>query len=253
MADTPHPPTNGIIRWIDHRLPFVALLRHELYDYPTPRNLSYWWNFGSLAGIMLVVMIVTGIFLAMQYTPSAAARLRLGRAHHARRQLRLADALRARQRRVDVLCNRLHPYFPGTLLRLLQGAARIAVDPWGDHPDIDDSDRVHGIRAALGADELLGRHRDYQSVFGDPARGPQHRHIPVGRLYRWRSDPAPLLCAALSAAVRDPVGRAAAPRRAPPLRLQQSAGHRHEGPAGTRSHSILITRSRICSGCVYFS
>ncbi len=71
MADTPAPPTNGIIRWIDHRLPFVALLRHELYDYPTPRNLSYWWNFGSLAGIMLVVMIVTGIFLAMQYTPSA--------------------------------------------------------------------------------------------------------------------------------------------------------------------------------------
>jgi quinol-cytochrome oxidoreductase complex cytochrome b subunit len=71
VADTPAPPTNGIIRWIDHRLPFVALLRHELYDYPTPRNLSYWWNFGSLAGIMLVVMIVTGIFLAMQYTPSA--------------------------------------------------------------------------------------------------------------------------------------------------------------------------------------
>jgi ubiquinol-cytochrome c reductase cytochrome b/c1 subunit len=71
VPDTPPPPTNGIIRWIDHRLPFVALLRHELYDYPTPRNLSYWWNFGSLAGIMLVVMIVTGVFLAMQYTPSA--------------------------------------------------------------------------------------------------------------------------------------------------------------------------------------
>jgi ubiquinol-cytochrome c reductase cytochrome b/c1 subunit len=71
VADTHAPPTNRVIRWIDHRLPFVALLRHELYDYPTPRNLSYWWNFGSLAGIMLVVMIVTGIFLAMQYTPSA--------------------------------------------------------------------------------------------------------------------------------------------------------------------------------------
>jgi quinol-cytochrome oxidoreductase complex cytochrome b subunit len=52
-------------------LPFVAMLQHELYEYPTPRNLSYWWNFGSLSGIMLVVMIVTGIFLAMQYTPHA--------------------------------------------------------------------------------------------------------------------------------------------------------------------------------------
>jgi ubiquinol-cytochrome c reductase cytochrome b/c1 subunit len=71
MADTPPAPTNRIIRWIDYRLPFVAPLRHELYDYPTPRNLSYWWNFGSLAGIMLVVMIGTGIFLAMQYTPSS--------------------------------------------------------------------------------------------------------------------------------------------------------------------------------------
>jgi ubiquinol-cytochrome c reductase cytochrome b subunit len=47
------------------------MLQHELYEYPTPRNLSYWWNFGSLSGIMLVVMIVTGIFLAMQYTPHA--------------------------------------------------------------------------------------------------------------------------------------------------------------------------------------
>jgi ubiquinol-cytochrome c reductase cytochrome b/c1 subunit len=60
-----------VIRWIDHRLPFLAMAEHELYEYPTPRNLSYWWNFGSLAGIMLVVMIVTGVFLAMQYTPSA--------------------------------------------------------------------------------------------------------------------------------------------------------------------------------------
>jgi ubiquinol-cytochrome c reductase cytochrome b/c1 subunit len=71
MAETQPGAANRIIRWIDHRLPFVAMLQHELYEYPTPRNLSYWWNFGSLAGIMLVVMIVTGIVLAMQYTPHA--------------------------------------------------------------------------------------------------------------------------------------------------------------------------------------
>ncbi len=72
MADDRPGAVSRIIRWIDHRLPFMATLEHELHEYPTPRNLSYWWNFGSLAGIMLVVMIVTGIFLAMQYTPSAA-------------------------------------------------------------------------------------------------------------------------------------------------------------------------------------
>jgi ubiquinol-cytochrome c reductase cytochrome b subunit len=71
MADTRPGATSRIIGWIDYRLPFVALLRHELYEYPTPRNLNYWWNFGSLSGITLVVMIVTGIFLATQYTPHA--------------------------------------------------------------------------------------------------------------------------------------------------------------------------------------
>ncbi|HEU0218776.1 MAG TPA: cytochrome b N-terminal domain-containing protein [Stellaceae bacterium] len=63
--------TSRIIRWIDYRLPFVAQLEHELYEYPTPRNLNYWWNFGSLAGIMLVIMIVSGVVLAMHYTPNA--------------------------------------------------------------------------------------------------------------------------------------------------------------------------------------
>ena len=60
---------SALVRWIDYRLPIFSFMEHELNEYPTPRNLSYWWNFGSLSGIMLVIMIVTGIFLAMQYTP----------------------------------------------------------------------------------------------------------------------------------------------------------------------------------------
>ena len=60
---------NPVIRWIDHRLPIFSYLHHEAYEYPTPKNLNYWWNFGSLAGFMLIVMIVTGLILAMQYTP----------------------------------------------------------------------------------------------------------------------------------------------------------------------------------------
>ena len=60
---------NRIVRWIDDRLPIFTFMQHELNEYPTPRNLSYWWNFGSLAGIMLVILMVTGIFLAMHYTP----------------------------------------------------------------------------------------------------------------------------------------------------------------------------------------
>ena len=60
---------SGLVKWIDHRLPVFSFMSHELYEYPTPRNLNYWWNFGSLAGIVLVVMIVSGIALAMHYTP----------------------------------------------------------------------------------------------------------------------------------------------------------------------------------------
>ncbi|MFQ6017495.1 MAG: cytochrome bc complex cytochrome b subunit [Kiloniellaceae bacterium] len=59
---------NALVKWIDHRLPIFTFMNHELNEYPTPRNLSYWWNFGSLAGITLVILIVTGIMLAMQYT-----------------------------------------------------------------------------------------------------------------------------------------------------------------------------------------
>lgn len=58
-----------IIKWIEYRLPIFSVMHHQLVEYPTPKNLNYWWNFGSLAGIMLVVQIVTGIVLAMHYTP----------------------------------------------------------------------------------------------------------------------------------------------------------------------------------------
>jgi len=62
---------NPIVRWIDHRLPIFSYLHHEAYEYMAPRNLNYWWNFGSLALVMLLTMIVTGVILAMQYTPHA--------------------------------------------------------------------------------------------------------------------------------------------------------------------------------------
>ena len=56
--------------WHEERLPIVNWLDHSLgTKYPVPKNLNYWWNFGSLAMFMLAVMIFSGIFLAMNYTP----------------------------------------------------------------------------------------------------------------------------------------------------------------------------------------
>lgn len=59
---------NPVVAWIDNRLPIFSMMNADLVDYPTPKNLNYWWNFGSLAGIVLVIMILSGIFLAMHYT-----------------------------------------------------------------------------------------------------------------------------------------------------------------------------------------
>ena len=60
--------SNPVVRWIDHRLPVFSMLDHTANEYPTPKNLNYMWNFGSLAGLSLVIMIITGIVLAMSYT-----------------------------------------------------------------------------------------------------------------------------------------------------------------------------------------
>src|SRR5690242_13422090 len=60
---------NRLVRWIDYRLPVFTFMNHELNEYPTPLNLSYCWNFGSPARIMPVTMIVSGVVLAMHYTP----------------------------------------------------------------------------------------------------------------------------------------------------------------------------------------
>ena len=47
----------------------ISFINKHLKDYPSPKNLGYFWNFGSLLGIALTIQILTGIFLAMYYTP----------------------------------------------------------------------------------------------------------------------------------------------------------------------------------------
>jgi ubiquinol-cytochrome c reductase cytochrome b subunit len=63
---------NPVIRWVDQRLPVFTMIQKEYGTFPTPRNFNYFWNFGALAMVNLMVMIVTGIVLAMHYTPHTA-------------------------------------------------------------------------------------------------------------------------------------------------------------------------------------
>ena len=62
--------SNPVVQWVETRLPIFSFIDHSVGSaYPTPRNLSYWWSFGSIAGVALVLQIVTGIILAMHYVP----------------------------------------------------------------------------------------------------------------------------------------------------------------------------------------
>src|SRR5437016_5042887 len=62
-------PKNRALQWLEVRLPILSLVHASFVDYPTPRNLNYWWAFGGILTFMLAVQIVTGIVLAMHYTP----------------------------------------------------------------------------------------------------------------------------------------------------------------------------------------
>ena len=61
---------NPVVNWIDSRLPVFTFLNKEYGVFPTPRNFNYFWNFGAIAMFVLVTMIVTGVVLAMHYTPN---------------------------------------------------------------------------------------------------------------------------------------------------------------------------------------
>jgi ubiquinol-cytochrome c reductase cytochrome b subunit len=65
-------PLNGLLTWIDQRFPLMQLWREHLAEYYAPKNFNFWYYFGSLALLVLVIQIVTGIFLTMHYKPDAA-------------------------------------------------------------------------------------------------------------------------------------------------------------------------------------
>jgi ubiquinol-cytochrome c reductase cytochrome b/c1 subunit len=63
-----YKPTNPIAKWFDAQLPLLSTA-NEFMTFPTPKNLNYLWTFGGILTICLVIQIITGIVLAMHYTP----------------------------------------------------------------------------------------------------------------------------------------------------------------------------------------
>lgn len=60
-----------LLGWVDDRFPLTAMYNDHMAKYPAPKNLNFWYFFGSLAMLVLVNQIITGIWLTMNYNPSA--------------------------------------------------------------------------------------------------------------------------------------------------------------------------------------
>ena len=59
-----------IAKWVNDRLPVISFVEGAFLKHPYPKNLSYFWSFGSIAGIALVVQIISGLLLSMHYVPN---------------------------------------------------------------------------------------------------------------------------------------------------------------------------------------
>ncbi|WP_395140622.1 cytochrome bc complex cytochrome b subunit [Schlegelella aquatica] len=73
FKEAPPNATRGqkLLNWIDNRFPLTQLYNEHMAQYYAPKNLNFWYIFGSLALVVLVIQIVTGIFLVMHYKPDA--------------------------------------------------------------------------------------------------------------------------------------------------------------------------------------
>ena len=133
--------------------------------YPSPRNLNYLWTFGGILTFMLVVQIVTGIILVMHYTPHVDHAF--NSVEHIMRDVNYGWLLRY------LHANGASMFFLAVYVHISRGIY------YGSYKEPREIlwilgvilfllmivDRLHGLRAAVGADELLGRDRHHQPVF----------------------------------------------------------------------------------------
>ena len=146
------------IRWSKNYL--LSILDGHLIHYPSPLNLTYAWSFGSSAGICLIIQILSGIFLAMHYTPHID--LAFSSVEHIMRDvnngwlIRYIHANGASMFFIVVYCLISWP-----ILRLLHAATAITLVFGCSYFYFDDGNSLYGVRTSLRPNELLGRHCYY--------------------------------------------------------------------------------------------
>ena len=71
-GESTYVPKSRLAKWFESRLPVGGLIHSSFVVFPNPRNLNYWWTFGGILSFMLAAQIVTGVVLAMHYTPHSS-------------------------------------------------------------------------------------------------------------------------------------------------------------------------------------
>jgi hypothetical protein len=168
---------NGLLGWIDARFPLTKMYEEHLGKYYAPKNFNFWYFFGSLALLVLVLQIVTGIFLTMHYKPDGD--LAFASVEHIMR---------------DVDWGWLIRYLPD--LRFLPETARTDMDLRHVYLPRPDGRGLYGLPVALGADVLLGSPGYYLAVRRDPVCGGRTDPVDPRRLRDFRRNPEPVLCPA---------------------------------------------------------
>jgi ubiquinol-cytochrome c reductase cytochrome b/c1 subunit len=172
-----------VVRWIDKRLPIFSMLHHEYAEYPMPWNCYHLWSFGAQATIMLVLMIATGIFLAMNYIPTTGQAFqsveRIMRDVNYGWLLRYLHANGASFFFIVVYIHIFRSLYYGSCkppreMTWILGVPILLTMM---------ATAFMGYVLLWGADELLGRHRHHQPVLGLPDHRQPYRHVAVGRLF----------------------------------------------------------------------
>ncbi len=236
-----YQPQSAFMKWMERRLPIAGLVHSSFIAYPTPRNLNYWWTFGGILAFMLGAQIVTGIVLAMHYTPHAD--MAFNSVEHIMRDVNYGWLLRY------LHSNGASMFFIAVYIHMFRGMY------YGSYKEPREVLWILGviIYLLMMATGFLGYTLPWGQMsfwgatvitnfFSAIPRGRRHDHdLAVGRLCGRQSDAATLLLAALSPAVRDRRRRRAAHLGAACRRAEQSDRHRAEGRQGHRPFTPYAT------------
>ena len=214
-------------------LPIAGLVHSSFIAFPVPRNLNYFWTFGAILAFMLVAQIVTGVFLAMHYTPNAS--LAFHSVEHIMRDVNYGWLLRY------LHANGASMFFVAVYIHIFRGLY------YGSYKAPREVLWILGviIYVLMMATAFMGYVLPWgqMSFWGAtvitnlfaaiPVVGDTIQSLPLGRLFGRQSDAQPLLLAALPAAVHDR-------RRRRPARL----GAARAGPEQPDRHSDQVRQGR---------